>query len=134
MLKGGSAEIDLGIVAEMLGCVCAVMRSACLKLAADMAGVTAAPRRAGEIGHSEEGEKEEFLILWYPYLNPFSPLFHPPSHPFQCRLNYSASPFPQTLAGWWFQIWEYIGSLFQQQDGFLDVGSVLLVEHSAVLV
>lgn len=41
MNKGGSTEIGLGIVAEMLGFICAVVRrrSACVKLVADKAGV-----------------------------------------------------------------------------------------------
>lgn len=50
--KGGSTEIGLGIVAGMLGFLCAVVRrrrrSARVKLAADKAGVHSCPKESGQ--------------------------------------------------------------------------------------
>lgn len=65
--KGGSTEIGLGIVAGVLGFICAVVRrrSACVKLAADKAGVHSCAKDSGKdraFWRGEEGEILNFVI------------------------------------------------------------------------
>lgn len=77
LLKLGGVEAGLQIVETMLRFIYANGRrkSACVNPQIRLVFTAVEGRGVDRV--SWRGVKEEFLILWYPYLNPFSPLSHP---------------------------------------------------------